>query len=194
MQTHQKGFSVIEILLVVVVVGLIGVVGWLVYDHQNSKAAQTANTQVGTTQKAPNEGYVVVKEWGLRFKAPSGLADIKYAIHGDTLAFFAKPSGSSVQYRSDYDKFANGGFQYATGVAYRSSSATNNDRGFTIDGKKVGNYYYYTAWSFSGLASGAACVEIYGDSSDSNCQAEATAFQLVNQGDNSLLSTIELAQ
>ncbi len=204
MKTNQKGFSIVEILVVIVIVGLLGAVGWLVYDSQKDKTSETSNTS-STTKKAetpkqetvkpdPNAGYLVVKEWGLRFKTPSGLTDVRYAINDDTVAFFAKPSGSSVQYRSDFDKFLDGHFPYATGLLYRSKDVTNNDRGFATDGKKVGDYYYYTAWSFSSLATGAACVEIYGDSSNSNCQAGGTAFQLVNQGDAALLNTIELAQ
>lgn len=201
---NQDGFGVVEIILVVMVLGLIGFVGYHAYSQRHkTNNAQTTSTVSTTTPKKtetpkptttvdPNAGYLVVSEWGLRFKTPNGLADVRYKIQGDTLAFFAKPAGSSVQYRADYDKYEDGHFPYATGLLYRSNN-TNNDRGFPTNGKKVGNYYYYTAWSFSSLATGAACLEIYGDSSDSNCQANAKAFQLVNQGDNALLNTIELA-
>jgi Tfp pilus assembly protein PilV len=209
MKKNKKGFSIIELLIIIVVVGLLGVVGWLVYDRQKSKTSETPSTQntqataspqeqtptQETKKPDPNEGYLVVKEWGLRFKTPSGLTDVKYVINGETAAFFAKPTGSSVQYRSDYDKFSNSDFEYATGELYRSKDATNNERGFAIDGKKVGSYYYYTAWSFSSLATGAACVGLYGD--DSSCQPELKAFALVNGNDGNnkaLLKTIELAQ
>ena len=36
MKSNQKGFSVVEILTLVVVVGLLGTVGWLAYDRQKS--------------------------------------------------------------------------------------------------------------------------------------------------------------
>jgi len=36
MKNNQKGFSIALVLMVVVVVGLIGAVGWLVYDRQNN--------------------------------------------------------------------------------------------------------------------------------------------------------------
>lgn len=52
MKINQKGFSVVEILIVIVVVGLLGTVGWLVYDRQNNKSdkekANTAQTQTET--------------------------------------------------------------------------------------------------------------------------------------------------
>ncbi len=45
MKQNQKGFSVVEILIVIVVVGLLGTVGWLVYDRQSShKQALTDKT------------------------------------------------------------------------------------------------------------------------------------------------------
>lgn len=205
MKVNQKGFSAVEILVTVVVVGLLGAVGWLVYDRQKSNTSETSNTLASTQKKEEvpkqntkktdfNEGYVVVKEWGLRFKTPSGLTNVRYTIHDDTAAFYAKPTGSNVQYISDYDKYEDGNFSYATGVLYRSTSSTKPfDGDETREGKKVGNYYYYTNWAFSSLATGAGCVGLYGDS-DSACQTESTAFRLVNQGDTALLNTIELAQ
>lgn len=48
MKLNQKGFSVVEILIVIVVVGLIGTVGWLVYDRQQNK--QTTTNAPSTTQ------------------------------------------------------------------------------------------------------------------------------------------------
>jgi Tfp pilus assembly protein PilE len=49
MKSNQKGFSVVEILIVIVVTGLIGTVGWLVYDRQNSKT-DNQNTDTQTSQ------------------------------------------------------------------------------------------------------------------------------------------------
>lgn len=51
MKVNQKGFSVVEILIVIVVVGLLGAVGLLVYDRQKSKTdSQQTNTQ--TTEQS----------------------------------------------------------------------------------------------------------------------------------------------
>ena len=202
MKVNQKGLSVVEVLVVIVIVGLLGAVGWLVYDRQKSKISEQPATLSSDQQKEetpkqetkadPNEGYLVVKEWGLRFKAPTNLTDVKYHIFGDTVAFYAKPAGSSVEYRSDYEKLGNNNNpQYAVGQLYRSSESTKEVIGTPREGKKIGNYYYYTAHAFSSLATGAGCVELYGDN---NCEAEAKVFQSVNQGDTALLNTIELAQ
>ncbi len=52
---NQKGFSGIEILLVVVVVGLIGTVGWLVYDRQQSNNNEESTTSADTTTTGPTQ-------------------------------------------------------------------------------------------------------------------------------------------
>lgn len=57
MKANQKGFSVVEILIVIVVVGLLGAVGWLVYDRQKNKSDDKATTTQTSEQKqeAPKE-------------------------------------------------------------------------------------------------------------------------------------------
>lgn len=48
----QKGFGAVEILIVIVVVGLLGAVGWLVYSRQNTK--QDANKPTQTSESKPD--------------------------------------------------------------------------------------------------------------------------------------------
>ena len=50
MKANQKGFSVVEIFIVIVVVGLIGTVGWLVYDRQKSKTDNKDKTTLTRQQ------------------------------------------------------------------------------------------------------------------------------------------------
>lgn len=51
MKANEKGFSVVEILIVVVVVGLLGAVGWLVYDRQKNKTDNSTTTQTSQQEK-----------------------------------------------------------------------------------------------------------------------------------------------
>jgi type II secretory pathway pseudopilin PulG len=53
MKFNQKGFSVVEILILIVIVGLLGAVGWLVFDRQKHKNDEQAKTQ--TTEQTKNE-------------------------------------------------------------------------------------------------------------------------------------------
>lgn len=63
---NQKGFSFVGLLTIVVIVGLLGAVGWLVYDRQKNKTfnlqdstKQTAEAPTQETTKAPDpyEGW-----------------------------------------------------------------------------------------------------------------------------------------
>jgi len=75
MKQNQKGFSVVEILIVIVVVGLIGTVGWLVYDRQKSKNnEQPKTTQVEEIKKEPEASKLSdykSDELGLSFSYPT---------------------------------------------------------------------------------------------------------------------------
>ncbi len=209
-KTHD-GFGIIELLVIVLVVGLLGTMAYLYMGQQKSltKNTTTATASVASQKNTgtpaqptdPNAGYLVVKEWGLRFKVPSGLTNVQYKIFpktaqsDDTLAFYAMPAGHTLSYASDFESNTTGVTpDHALGVVYRSSDATKQAYGNVVSGKKLGNYYYYSAWSFSGLASGASCVSLYALPVAQDCPLEQIAFPLVNQGPTALLNTIELAQ
>lgn len=84
----QHGFGVTGVLAIVVVVALLGFGGWYVWQAQNKSSNHSAASKQ-TTQTDPNEGYVVIKEWGVRFKPVSGLDGLTYALRnsGDTAVF-----------------------------------------------------------------------------------------------------------
>jgi prepilin-type N-terminal cleavage/methylation domain-containing protein len=68
MKANQKGFSVVEVLIVIVVVGLLGAVGWFIYDRQKDKTsdstATTSTTKTSTTPQT-NETVDPYKDWQL---------------------------------------------------------------------------------------------------------------------------------
>ena len=53
MKRNEKGFHLIEICLVIVVVGAIGFVGWKVYDNNNSKSSDSSSQ---STKKSTTSG------------------------------------------------------------------------------------------------------------------------------------------
>ena len=207
MKAKQKKFKIVKILITIIVaLGLLCGIGWFV-NHETAKqeTPQTGNEEVdialedetptqAEAEVDPNEGYLVVQEWGLRFKVPESLTDVRYAIHDNDLAFFARPAGSDVQYRPDYDEFKSGYYTHAMGMLYRSTDSTKLVIETLREGTKIGDYYYYTAWAFSGLATGVgACFSTYGDDK-SNCELTGSVFTSINMGEKALLNTIELAQ
>ncbi len=53
MKKNQTGFSPIEIILIIVVVGLLGAVGWFVYDKHKTPKTNTVNTKTPKVTPAP---------------------------------------------------------------------------------------------------------------------------------------------
>lgn len=83
--SKEIGFGTIGIIIAVVVVVLVGFGSWRIYDVNKSKTTtQTAANQDETppknqtSQLNPNEGYVVIKEWNVRFKPVEGLEGVEY--------------------------------------------------------------------------------------------------------------------
>ncbi|MFB8776852.1 hypothetical protein [Streptomyces broussonetiae] len=86
-----KGFSLVGILVIVAAVVVLGIVAWRVWDAgQNKQSDSTnANHQANNqsqnnepepepaTEVDPNEGYVVIEEWGVRFKPVEGLGGVE---------------------------------------------------------------------------------------------------------------------
>lgn len=68
----QKGFGLIEGLLVVVVIGLLSAAGWYVWSSRSDDEAPVAQPSASTIEQADNEpteassDYLEIKEWGVR--------------------------------------------------------------------------------------------------------------------------------
>jgi len=84
----QSGFGiVVGIIAAVLVIALLGLIGWRMYGQFKQNTSATPNTQTtspnasGHTQPTdPNAGYFVIKEWGVRFKPVSGLDGLEYVM------------------------------------------------------------------------------------------------------------------
>jgi prepilin-type N-terminal cleavage/methylation domain-containing protein len=80
MKANQKGFSVVEILIVIVVVGLLGAVGWLVHDHQKSKtddknsttqiSQQEQKLETAETPKDTRKAFDCKSEFSVKYSEP----------------------------------------------------------------------------------------------------------------------------
>ncbi len=137
MKANEKGFSVVEILIVVVVVGLLGAVGWLVYDRQKNKVdtAQTTQQTPVTTESEAKEETDPYANWknqcddkaGLCFKFPS---DWKVEEVSDTYISVVSPNTTSrVAYQPNYVR--DGGIREVTPVKLVNST---NFTGYSVAG------------------------------------------------------------
>lgn len=156
MKVNQKGFSVVEILFVMVVVGLLAAIGWLVYDRQNNKSnKEQANTTPAQTetQKAETPKQEVAEpadetanwkeekntEFGFSYKYPSDSGWESFLLRatspGD--ASGEKVNNAGINYTLCG---RNCGLVFAFGVYTKGSSA---DPGSSWGEKQMsGNTYY----------------------------------------------------
>ncbi len=139
MNENQKGFSVVEGLLILIIVGLIGCVGWYVWHAKNNadanlNSAASSNTVIPPTQQTKPKDtaqYLEIKEWGVKFKIPSNLTSIEYKINEqNNLAFLGSPQLASIAPTCTLDNIA-------LGTLERDSGSSSAD-----DAKHIGQYYY----------------------------------------------------
>ncbi|MDR1033016.1 MAG: hypothetical protein LBL84_03345 [Candidatus Nomurabacteria bacterium] len=113
-----------------------------VISELNDKLAKSEEDS-GTTGEGTNKGYLVVTEWGIKFKIPEGLSDVQYVIADGQLRFgesYAESKGC---------KISDGSGAY--GYILRSTSSkqaanlddTTGTRGSLLGTQAVGGYYYF---------------------------------------------------
>lgn len=103
MKINQKGFGVVEILIVIVVVGILGTVGWLMYGRQKSKTDEKqADSQSSQQEKqeTPKEEAKVTDPYN-GWKSGT----FKYT----NLSYKLPPNWQDV---SDNTKFQDGDYKY----------------------------------------------------------------------------------
>lgn len=126
----QKG-SAHVILTIILGVGLVGAIGWIFWQNfvskdDSAKVSTSEDSNKKTPKKEaketdPNEGYLVIKEWGVRFKIPSSL------------------SPSTIGYeKSDVgDGYLD---IYSTLVKSELANCLNKDQGLDADGSLISMY------------------------------------------------------
>lgn len=91
---QEKGFSVVEGLLVLLVVILLGFIGWLIWSKQTTTS--TTNQASTTT---PQASAIEIKEWGVKLNT-SRADDFTYEVHSidGTVGFSENITDSSVSF------------------------------------------------------------------------------------------------
>jgi len=99
---NNKGFTLVEVLLLIVVLILVGGLGYLGYKQVNKKsttntssttAATTTKTTTSATTSTPNQNIVKIPELGIQIIVPDSLKDLTYAAakneYGNAVAYFS---------------------------------------------------------------------------------------------------------
>lgn len=97
---REEGFGVVAIIIVSIMVAIIGVIAWRIYESANSQSQQNSttpqpdndkNSTSDSVQPDLNENYIVIREWGVRFKVSDDRIALKYfkpqGIKSDALSF-----------------------------------------------------------------------------------------------------------
>jgi type II secretory pathway pseudopilin PulG len=83
MKSGQKGFTVVETLLVLILVSIIGFTGYYVYHSRNNANVNynnSANSSNVSTSSSSNSSKFVFKEIGVQVQLPSSLKDLSYTV------------------------------------------------------------------------------------------------------------------
>ncbi len=155
MSGKQKGFSIVEGLLIFVVVGILGFTGWFVWNSQRqtnetldnaakdnsavitSTKTPTTNNSAPTATTAKTTNYLSIKQWGVKFEIPSSLSDLQYTVSAGGVYLdsndLVKLAGSS--------KYCELGSGYL-GAIDRVDPSTTEIAGM-VKIKQIGNYAYW---------------------------------------------------
>jgi prepilin-type N-terminal cleavage/methylation domain-containing protein len=98
---NEKGFSAVELLLVILVVALLSAAGWLVYEdnHKTTKAAvtswsttvksnSTTSPKTTSTIMTPSTTSIIkIPQLGIEVTVPNSIKDLTYSYSPDTTGF-----------------------------------------------------------------------------------------------------------
>ncbi|HVV67150.1 MAG TPA: hypothetical protein VHB72_03730 [Candidatus Saccharimonadales bacterium] len=192
---NEKGFSIVEGLVVIAVVVAISLVGYLVWHAHHKKSPAKATTKTTSTTAAVHpvssqaNQYLPVKEWGVRIPLPSdvNMADIYYTYYPQTGTDFAGQSYISIgSHQIDAIKTdctvhdSNIPNQSPFGYIYRVTPTVyqqTNQSGQDIYGTLFDSYYY--VWQPTE-------GECYQNDGSYDSQTTATLKKLTDNGTKSL--------
>lgn len=196
MKLNQKGFSVVEILVVIGLVGLLGVAGWLVYDHQKSPeqsetTQQSSNTQTDTTTSTTDDSqktYLEIEDWGIKIPINGDVGSLSYTLKTNTASIRSTEldnlSGSDctsnsinvVRGKASEPVPNETGEGASTFLEVYNSTTVDNDNLTTRSIKaKVGDYYFVVP----GYA-GASCVDIPYEQPEGRIKQEAETKAMID--------------
>lgn len=166
-QNKQAGFNIVELLVIIAAVGVLGVGGWFVYQHDRTKLTgasangtpPTSQTNQQATPPAPTTTYLDIKEWGVRLTLNSTTASLYYYIKPDLpdVAYLSLRTIAAIAPDCAADKFSLGAISRLTPAEHESalSDPTKGIPG-TI---QIGNYWYGYSNPQGGCTDGTPTME-----------------------------------
>jgi hypothetical protein len=143
---NQEGLMKRGVLLIVLVLIVIAGVGWYVIDKNNQKDSAAANSSTSASTKN-NSDYLVIKEWGVRFKLPDNLKNDVYYYYdssSDQVKFGSKKY-AAIEPLCSADKSSIGDSLQRKPLNFKQDTNSEN----TLV-KTIGEYKYFIASSSVG--------------------------------------------
>ncbi len=131
-------------LIVVVILGLLGTAGWLVYDRQKSDADSRDTTsqssqqeqEMPKNQEIKQASLFEIKELGVKFELTDSLAGLYYSMgNNDKTAYFSLNELKDTDCAAD--KTAQAALTRYTDVDFNYDPIASKEQA-----RKIGNYYY----------------------------------------------------
>lgn len=157
MQQHQRGFSAVEVIIIIVIVALLGLGGLLMWNKNKSDAPKdtSANTTPNAAQDLPatqNDSqpngqqsaaqHLVIKEWNVRITLNDTNSDAYYVVKSDEPNYAYVSVKSLTNPECAPDKTSVGVFtRFKEGDRDPIYDMTYNE--LVPDAVKVGDYYYF---------------------------------------------------
>lgn len=200
MKKNNRGFTFLEVLVVVIIVGLLGAVGWLVYDRQKTKTTDSQTNTQATSQKqetakvettttsSGTQTYVSITQWGVKLPVDSSVSGLSYSITGKYASIRSaeldKLSGTCISNSVHVARgTANeivpnemGDTEGSTFLeAYSGTTVDNSNLNARAIKAKSGDYYFVVP----GFA-GASCVDIPYTQAEGKAKQEAETAAVLN--------------
>ena len=110
MNKTQKGFALVESLLILIIVLLVGFIGYYVW-HTKSQTNKTLDTAASTNQTAQttslqksSHGFLDITQLGMKLPTPTSVSDLRYIWHGQSAELY---SDSLTNYLKSIDPICN---------------------------------------------------------------------------------------
>src|SRR5689334_16624142 len=88
-RSKQAGFSIVEAVLIVAVIGIMGAAGWFVFQQNRTQSISAAsnpnpsnNQRFIATTPAPTVTYLTIKEWSVKLPLSDSIKDTYYTFEG----------------------------------------------------------------------------------------------------------------
>lgn len=152
---YQKGFSVVEAVIIILVVAVLGLGGWYVWSRSKNDSAKNKDTST-SSQASQSQAYLDIKEWKIRLPLSSTTADAYYVVNTSSQDDDVQPNTVWLGVKS-LDAVcpaanANTGGKPLAGLSRTLPSDTDPVSGDTYqkkypDGTTLDGYYYgYADW------------------------------------------------